>query len=192
MPRSSRPRREAIREFRGEAASGEPEPFRYLAIGRIIGAHGTGGEVAIEILTDFPERFETTEWVYLGDEREATPYRLESYRWHKQKLLLTLDHVTDRAAAKALRGQWVQVPRDEAMPLPEGHYYHFQLIGLEVVTTQGEPLGTLADILETGANDVWVVRRAGREVLLPDIPDVVKSIDMAQKRIMVELLDGLI
>jgi len=192
MARPTSPQQEAIKEFRGEAVSNESEQFRYLAIGRIVRAHGIRGEVSIEIMTDFPERFDTTEWVYLGNEYEATPYPLDSYRWHKQNLLLSLGNITDRTAAEALRGQLVQVPFEEAMPLPEGHYYQFQLIGLNIVTTQGEPLGTLTDILETGANDVFVVNQNDRELLLPDIPDVVKSIDMAQNCIIVELLDGLI
>jgi 16S rRNA processing protein RimM len=74
-------------------------------VGRVVRAHGLRGEVSVTLLTDFPERFETTEWVYLGNEFEATPYRLEKYRWHKQNLLLTLAGVTDRNGAEQLKGQ---------------------------------------------------------------------------------------
>lgn len=156
-------------------------------------AHGVRGEVSVTILTDFPERFETIEWVFIGDEFEAEAYRLEGYRWHKQNVLLTLAGVTDRLAADKLRGQLVQVPFEEAMPLPEGDFYLFELVGLQVFTVAGEYLGVIEEILETGANDVLVVKtQAQAEILLPSIPDVVKSVEPDAGRVLVELIDGLI
>src|SRR5262245_26009499 len=137
--------------------SSDPE-LRYLAVGKVVRAHGVHGEISISVLTDFPERFETTEWLYMGNEFEASPYRLEKYRWHKQNILLTLAGITDRTQAEQLRGRYVQVPIEQAVPLPEGDYYHFQLVGLNVVTTDDQFLGTISEILETGANDVYVVQ----------------------------------
>ncbi|MFN8458040.1 MAG: ribosome maturation factor RimM [Anaerolineae bacterium] len=166
--------------------------LRYLAIGKIIRAHGLRGELSVAVLTEFPERFDTTEWVYLGNEAEATAYRLVSYRWHQENVLLTLAGVTDRTQAEALRGQFVQIPVAEAAVLPEGSYYLYQLIGLNVQTTTGEFLGTISNILETGANDVYVVEHNGREILLPAIPEVVKSIDLPQGMMVIELINGLI
>ncbi len=156
-------------------------------------AHGVRGEVSVTILTDFPERFETIEWVFIGDEFEAEAYRLESYRWHKQNVLLTLAGVTDRLAADKLRGQLVQVPFEEAMPLPEGDFYLFELVGLQVFTVAGEYLGVIEEILETGANDVLVVKtQTQAEILLPSIPDVVKSVEPDAGQVIVELIAGLI
>jgi 16S rRNA processing protein RimM len=169
----------------------QPE-LRYLAIGRVIRAHSLRGEVSVAVLTDFPERFETTEWVYLGNEFEATPYRLQSFRWHKQNVLLTLEGVTSRTQAELLQGQLVQVPLEEAVPLPDGSYYLYQLIGLRVQDTSGKFLGTIKDVLETGANDVYVVEQEDQELLLPAIPDVVRSVDIATGIMVVHLLDGLI
>ncbi len=174
-------------------SSGSPEPeLRYLAIGKVIRAHGLRGEISVAVLTEFPDRFDTTEWVYLGDEFEATPYRLEHYRWHQKNILLTLAGVTDRTEAEKLRGQLVQVPLAEAVPLPEGAYYFYQLIGLAVVTTDGEELGSIVDIIETGANDVYVVEKAGRQILLPAIDEVIQSIDLEGGVMVVQLIDGLI
>lgn len=174
-------------------SSGTRQPeLRYLAIGRVIRAHSLGGEVSVAVLTDFPERFEMTEWVYLGNEFEATPYRLQSFRWHKQNVLLTLEGVTNRTQAELLKGQLVQIPLEEAMPLPDGSYYLYQLIGLKVEDTFGQFLGTIKDVLETGANDVYVVEREGQELLLPAIPDVIKSVDIAKGMMVVHLMDGLI
>jgi 16S rRNA processing protein RimM len=155
-------------------------------------AHGLRGEVSVTLLTDFPERFETTEWVYLGNEFEATPYRLEKYRWHKQNVLLTLAGVTDRNEAETLKGQFVQVPIEEAVPLPDGSYYLYQLIGLRVESTEGEFLGAITEVMETGANNVYVVRQEDREILLPAIPDVIKSIDITQGIMVVQVIEGLI
>ncbi len=175
-------------------SSGSPQPeLRYLAVGRVVRAHGIRGEISATVLTDFPERFETTEWIYLGNEFAAEAYRLEKYRWHKKNILLTLTGVTDRTQAEQLQGQFVQVPIEEAITLPEGSYYLYQLIGLQVVTTDNKVLGKIVDILETGANDVYVVKGdESRQILLPAIPDVVKSIDMERSLITVELIDGLI
>jgi 16S rRNA processing protein RimM len=174
-------------------SSGSRQPeLRYLAIGKIVRAHGLRGEVSVAVLTGFPERFETTAWVYLGNELEATAYRVESYRWHKDNVLLTLAGVADRTQAEALRGQFVQVPLGEAIALPEGSYYLYQLIGLQVQTTTGEFLGTITDIIETGANDVYVVQNEDRELLLPAIPDVIKTIDIANGTMVVQVIDGLI
>ena len=175
-------------------SSGLQQPeFRYIAIGRIVRAHGVRGELSVVVLTDFPERFEITEWVYLGDEFEAEPYKIVKHRWHKDNVLLTLDGVADRTEAEQLKGLLVQVPIEETMPLAEGDYYLYQIIDLPVVTTQGQTLGTISNVLETKANDVYVVSCEGqKEILLPAIPDVIKQVDLKAGKVVVELLDGLI
>ncbi|MBN1994611.1 MAG: 16S rRNA processing protein RimM [Anaerolineae bacterium] len=185
------PFQEIHRNTNGSSGLSQPE-LHYLAIGKVVRAHGLRGEVSIAVLTEFPERFKTTEWVYLGDQFEATAYRLESFRWHKQNVLLTLAGVTDRTQAEQLKGQFVQVPVEQAVPLPEDAYYFYQLIGLDVVTIAGQHLGIVTDIVETGANDVYVVEHDGQEILLPAIADVVKSIDLETGQMVVEVIEGLI
>ena len=211
MTGSAGPIKKNMERFSRSSGGGKPE-LRYLAIGRVVRAHGLRGELSVNVLTEFPERFETTEWVYLGDQFEATPYHLKSYRWHKKNVLLTLASVTNRTQAEELKDQLVQVPLEEAVPLPEGAYYLYQVIGLEVITTTGQRLGVITDILETGANDVYVVKNNAvasngdasngdasngvvnneRELLLPAIADVIKSVDLEKGQIIVELIDGLI
>jgi len=178
---------------RSPRSSGSEKPeLRYLAIGRVVRAHGLKGEISVAVMTEFPERFETTKQVYLGDQCEAIPYQLKSYRWHKDNVLLTLTGIANRNQAESLKGQLVQVPIEEAMPLPDGVYYHYQLVGLEVVTTTGERLGILSEVLETGANDVYVVDNDGQELLLPAIAEVVRSIDLEEAQMVVEVIEGLI
>lgn len=176
------------------ASSGIQLPeLRYLAIGRIVRAHGVRGELSVTVLTDFPERFASTEWVYLGDEFEANAYKLVKHRWHKQNVLLTFEGIATRTEAEKFIGQMVQIPIEEAMPLPEGSFYLFELVGLQVFTTTGDLLGVITDVLETGANDVLVVKTGDeKEVLLPNIPDVVKTVDLDAGRMTIELIAGLI
>ncbi len=190
MSGPTRPKQEVF-EPKKRGADDNSE-LRYLAVGRIVRAHGIHGEVSMTVLTEFPERFETTEWFYLGNEFAAEPYHLKSYRWHRDNMLLTLDEVVDRTQAEQLRGLFVQVPIDEAIPLPDGSYYLYQLLGLQVVTTAGQSLGVIEDILETGANDVYVVKDGNKEMLLPDISEVVKSIDLEKNQMIVEIIAGLI
>ena len=126
--------------------------------------------------------------VYVGAERR--PYRVEGLRVAKRSRL-KLVGVDTRAAAEGLRGQLIGVPLSEAVPLPEGRYYECQVIGSTVVTTSGETLGTVREILATGSNDVYVVQMAGGDLLVPAIHDVVLDFDAAARVLSVELPDGL-
>ncbi len=144
--------------------------------------------MAIE--TDFPERFEWLKRVYLGE--EATPFVLEGSRLHKRQTLLKLRGCDDREAAEKLRGRLVQIPIEEAMPLGEDEYYVYQIVGLDVCTTEGELLGKVSEVLFTGANDVYVVQGEKGEMLIPAVEDVVLEVDLAGGRLTVELMEGLI
>ncbi|MBI3978046.1 MAG: 16S rRNA processing protein RimM [Chloroflexi bacterium] len=164
-----------------------PTP-RFLTIGRVAAPWGLHGEVKVEVWTEFPERFERTASVYLDE----TPYRVERSHLHRGRAVLKLAGVETIGDADRLRGKLVEVPVEAAVPLPPGHYYHYQIVGLLVVTTAGEPLGRIAEILATGANDVYVVRGGRREVLVPAIRDVVKEIDLDAGRVVVEPLPGML
>lgn len=170
-------------------ADNRAEP-RYLVVGRVTRPWGIQGEVKVEIITDFPDRFSLLQKVYLGP--EAAPFTLEGFRLHKGAALLKLEGCHDRATAEKLRGQLVQIPFQEAMPLQEDEYYEHQIVGLAVWTAGGEYLGTVDEIIFTGSNDVYVVRGKGKEILIPAIEDVVLEISLAQGRLMVELMEGLI
>jgi len=165
------------------------EPF--LVIGRVIKPHGVRGEVSVEVLTDVPERYEWLDRVFVGKE-DPIPVDVEGVRFHQSRVLLKLSGYDSREAVAELRSAWLQVPESEGIPLAEGEYYLHQAIGLEVLTQRGERLGRVKQILETGANNVFVVDGDGREILLPDIDDVVKDIDFVTGRMTVELLPGLL
>lgn len=167
----------------------------YLAIGQIVGPHGIRGEVKVELMTDFPERYRPGAKLYLGqqiDDSAAIPVEIATARPHKGRMLVRLAATPDRNAAELLRGRYLLIPEQEAMPLGEHENYLHDLIGLRVETTAGEALGTLVEILFTPANDVYVVRGPEGEVLIPALRDVVLSVDLVAQVMRVALPDGLL
>ena len=166
-----------------------PEP-RYLSVARIIRPWGVRGEMKLEVLTGFPDRLDRLKRVYLGP--DAVPHEVQRFRWHSGELHLLLSDVRDVNAAEALRGQLVRIPLEEAVPLGPGEFYEHQIVGLSVVTTEGEPLGQVTEVMATGANDVYVVKGRRGEVLLPARAEVVRSIDLDAGIMTVTLLPGLL
>ena len=168
----------------------QSEISSFLAIGRFHKAHGVRGEIRVAMHTDLPERFTWLETVYVG-ETQLTPYKVESVRFHKGYALIKLEGIDQREAIEQLRHEWLMIPESEAIPLEEGEYFYHDLIGLSVETADGTMLGTIKEILETGANDVFVVKQEKGELLLPDIEEVVKEIDIDNSKMIVSLIDGL-
>lgn len=166
----------------------EPAPPESLIVGRILAPWGIRGEVKVEVLTDFPERFAPRKIVHL----DTRPLEIESCRYQKHHLILKLVTIDSIEAAEKLRGQDLTIPSSELHPLPEGQYYTFQLIGLKVVTTEGQTLGRITDIMSTASNDVYIVEGKRSEILIPAIEDVVKSIDLKKGRMVIEAIEGLL
>lgn len=165
-----------------------------MTIGAVTAPHGVRGEVRVLPLTDFPDRFFDLKRVYLlvGQTREER--RVEGVKALSRGLfLLKLAGIDRREEAEGLRRAEVQVPRAEAAPLPPGRHYIFDLIGLPVVTVNGEELGKLKEVLTTAANDVYVVEdQRGREILIPAVRHVVLSIDVERGEIVVDPPLGLL
>ena len=171
----------------GSPSSGEPV---FLAVGKLTRPHGVRGELIMEILTDFPERLKPGVRLYVGPERR--PVLLRSQRPHPRGALVAFEGIDDREKSGELRNQFVLVRADDRPPLPDGEYYHHQLIGLQVADEEGRAIGELVEILQTGANDVYVVRQpAGDELLIPAIDSVILSVDLENAEIRVQLQAGL-
>jgi 16S rRNA processing protein RimM len=158
-------------------------------VGRVLRPHGIRGDLLLTSLTDFPERLGEIDTVYLGD--GAVPHAVATFRQHRGQLLLRLVGVADRDSADGFRGQVVQIRPQSAAPLPPGSYYHHDILGLVAFTDEGERLGEVAEILQTGSNDVYVVRGQSGEILLPAISSVILEISLANRQITVHLIDGL-
>ena len=163
----------------GSPQSGEPV---YLAVGRLRRAHGVKGEILMEVLTDFPERLQAGGKVYVGPEHELRNFT--TVRSSGNLLLVAFEGIDTPESSRSMRNQLVYIRSDQLPPLPEGEYYYSQLLGLSVLNEDGEALGILEEILETGANDVYLVRlKEGGELLLPAIDPVIRSVDLERKEI---------
>jgi 16S rRNA processing protein RimM len=166
--------------------TGEPN---YLSVGFLRRPHGIKGEIIMDLHTDFPERMKTGRKLFVGDDHK--PMTLTGVRPHGSGLLVKFKDVNTPEEAGLFRNQWAYVQTKD-VPLPEGEHYKHELLGLKVVDEDGNPLGELVEILETGANDVYVVKDdSGKELLLPAIPSVILDLDLGRGFLRVHLLEGL-
>lgn len=164
---------------------GSPVDEVRLTVGVIGGTHGVRGELKLKLLTDHPEHLTTVKQVFLGESDEPT--RLLGVRFHGEGALIRLDGVTSPEAGKRFGGLKVRIAGADARPLEEGEYFLFQLIGLSAVTSDGAALGTVTDMIETGAHDVLVITpKAGADILVPNHPRFVLDIDPRHNRIVID------
>jgi 16S rRNA processing protein RimM len=161
----------------------QPDP---VTVGRILAAHGIRGELKVQPLTDFPERFEAGSRLWLNGEERI----VERGRWAGRSVILKLRGLETRNEAEALRGAHLTVPQPAEL-VEEGVYYLHDIIGLPVVDGEGEVLGTLAEVLHTGSTDVYVVRGDRGELLLPALDDIVTNVDVTAGRIVVAVPEGI-
>lgn len=171
----------------GSPEVGEPV---YLSVGILRRPHGLRGEMLMEVLTDFPQHLRAGTRLFVS--QNYAPMTLASVRGHNDGLLVRFRGIENPDQAGKYRSNPVFVSAQDRPPLPEGEFYHHEVIGLRVVTEADEELGTLAEILITGANEVYIVKRPdGGELLLPAIEDVILKIDPAAGLVRVRLLPGL-
>jgi 16S rRNA processing protein RimM len=168
-------------------------PNDYFDIGSIVNVQGLQGEIKIIPSTDDPSRFELLSAVEIFLESGSSEYPLERVRFHKNLLVLKLKGIEDRNAAEQLVGGVIKVPRSCALPLEDDEYYQKDLLDMAVVTDEGEELGFLRQIIETGANDVYVIRHENKvkDLLIPAIKDCILSVSLPEKKMTVHLMNGL-
>ena len=184
MPRKRTQRQPA----RQAAAQPIPQPQEgYIAVGWVGTPRGVQGELKVVALTDFPQRFAPGVTLWAGGVR----YTVRRARSHRGTLLVKFEGIETRGQAETLRDLLLEVPEEELAPLEENQYFRFQVLGMEVVDQGGQPLGVIEEVLDTGANDVYIVRSAESELLIPAIDAVVKEMDVAGRRMVVELPEGL-
>jgi 16S rRNA processing protein RimM len=167
-----------------------PEPS-HLAVGRVLRPHGVHGELRVEILTDSPEHLAELDTLYVG--RSHRPYHLESIRLHQKIALIKLGTCDDRNSAEELRDEYLYVATKDAVPLAVDEVYEHQVIGLTVVTDEGQTLGEVVEVFTApGANDVFIVHGPLGEILIPAIEDVVVGLEVEARRLVIRLLPGLL
>ncbi|MCH3923016.1 ribosome maturation factor RimM [Limosilactobacillus sp.] len=168
--------------------------MEFYNVGKIVNTHGIRGEVRVMATTDFvEERFAAGETLYLQQAAgEPLALTVESARPHKGFILVKFKDYDNINDVQGFRNRELLVSAEDQQPLEDGQYYYHQIIGLKVKTVEGRELGTIKEILSPGANDVWVVKRSGKQdLLLPVIDDVVKTVDLENGEVIVELMEGL-
>ena len=172
----------------GSPTAGEPD---FLAVGKVRRPHGVRGDVLVEIYTDFPERLQPRKMIYAGERHLRLT--ISRRRAHNDGLLLAFEGFATPEEVGQFRNQTLYVAQADVPELPEDEYYQYELLGLRVEDETGKPLGTLTEVIQTGANDVYVVTgENGSELLLPAIRGVILDVNMAAKTMRVHLLPGLI
>ncbi len=158
---------------------------KMIKIGQIVAPQGVRGEVRVLPLTDFPERFKSLKVARLDD---GTSLQVESVRYHQQFVLVKFVGLDNRNLVEHLRNKLIEIERKDLMPLPEGHYHVFDIIGLSVYNEQDEFLGKISDILQTGSNDVYMVEQQDKQpLLIPGLKSVVLKIDIPGGKMVVKL-----
>ncbi|MBE5034928.1 ribosome maturation factor RimM [Gallibacter intestinalis] len=163
-----------------------------IVIGKIVNVVGLKGEVKVYSYAEEPDRFERLEKIFLGTEEKNTEYAVTKVRYKGDMVILTLDGVTDRNAAEALKGLMVLMDEADLEELPEGVYYIKDLIGMKVVSDSGVELGTLKDINTNTAQRVYEVARPGKpDILIPGVDEFILDTDMDNRVITVKVIEGL-
>ncbi len=169
--------------------------IKRLNVGKIVNTHGLKGEVKVIRITNFDDRFKKGTVLYFTGKmnNQSIPLTIKHHRTHKQFDLLQFESYDTIEDVEPFKEGMLTIEIDQHQPLEEGTYYYYQIIGCQVYTTNGEKLGIVKEIMAPGANDVWVVKcQDGKEVLIPYIEDVVKTVDVNENKIIIEPMEGLL
>lgn len=163
-----------------------------LQVGVITSPHGVRGEANVFPTTDDPARFKKLKSVHLDDGKGVRIVAIQSVKFFKNMVILKFEGIDDRDAIEKLRQAKLLVTRENAVKLKKDEYFIADLIDLQVISDEGEDLGKISDVLQTGANDVYVISREGvQDLLVPAIKECVRAVDIEHKQMTVHLLPGL-
>ncbi len=166
---------------------------QYLRVGVIASTHGLKGEVKVFPTTDEPERFRKLKKVFLDTGKEYLPLKIKSVKFFKNQVILKFDEFQDINEVEKYRGKDLLIDREQALPLAENENFIVDLINMNVYDEEEQRLGTLTDVLQTGANDVYVVEtEEGKEILLPAIPSCILEVDVEAAKMIVRIPEGLL
>jgi 16S rRNA processing protein RimM len=167
--------------------------LKYLNVGQLVNTHGIKGELKAVPLTDDPQRFLDLEWVYIDKKGTLEKYFINNVKFFKNLVILKFKGVDDMDAAEKLKGYYLKIDRENAVKLPEDSFFIADIIGMQVYDESNELLGELTDVIQTGSNDVYIVKnKAGKEILIPALKSVVQEISIDNGRISVILPKGLL
>jgi len=165
----------------------------YLEIGQIVGTHGVRGVIKVKPLTDDITRFNTLKTVYINIKKELVEFSVEGVQYNKNMVLLKLKGIDTIEKAEEYRNFYIKIDRKDSVKLAKDSYFIIDLIGCDVYDEEDNLLGKIDDVFSTKSNDVYVVKNdSGKQILLPAIKDVVKDVDVEDRKIIVKLIEGLI
>lgn len=165
----------------------------YLEIGQIVNTNGLKGILKIKPFTDDITRFEELEYIYIQKGQELIEKNIEEVKYVKNMVLLKLEGIDSIEEAEKYRNLYIKINKEDVGEVPDGSYLIADMLKCNVYTDKNELLGKMIDVFSTGSNDVYVVKtEEGKEILLPAIKDVVKEINIQEKKIIIKLMDGLI
>ena len=163
-----------------------------LEVGKIVNTHGLRGEVKVVAWTDSPDDFEKIKTVYIKMKSEQISLKIKSIKYQKNNLIIKFDEFNNINEVLPYKNAVLYADREELGPLDEGVYYIVDLIGLDVITDDGEKVGVICDVFNAGASDIYDVKREGKKnLLLPVIDEVVKEVDLENGRVVVNIMEGL-
>lgn len=167
--------------------------INFLKVGQIINTHGIRGEVKVYPLTDDVKRFSSLKKVFVRKDKEYIPIEVQGVKYIKNLVILKLSGIEDMNEAMRYKNVFLYVDRENAVELSEDTYFIADLIGIEVMEEDGRKLGNIVSVFSTGSNDVYEIKREnGKTFLIPAIKEVVKSIDIENRKMIVKLLEGLL
>lgn len=167
--------------------------MEYLEIGQIVNTNGLKGLLVVNPFTDDIRRFENLETIYIVYNKQLIEKKITDVKYKKNQVLLKLSGIDTIEEAEKFRECYLKIDRKDAIKLPKDTYFIVDLIGLEVYTVDNGFLGKIDDIFQTGSNDVYVIKdELGKQILLPAISDVVKKVDIDNKKMIVKLIPGII
>lgn len=165
----------------------------YFEIGQIVNTSGLKGVIKVKPFTDDITKFNNLKTIYMLVKKELKEFKIEDVRFNKNMVFLKLEGINTVEEAESYRNLYLKIKRDKNEKLEENSYYIVDIIGSKVYTDLQEELGEIVDVFSTGSNDVYVVKdNLGKQILLPAIKDVIKNVDIQNKKIIVHLLEGLI
>ena len=166
---------------------------RYLEIGQIVNTFGIKGQVKVNPFTEDIKKFDKLNEIYVDKKKELQLFQIENVNYNKHTVILKLKGIDTIEQAEEYRNCYIKIDREKEEKLPEGVYYIVDLLGLDVYTDEGKLLGKVDDIYNTGSNDIYVVKdELGKQILLPGIEEVLKQVDLENKKIIVHIINGLI
>ena len=165
----------------------------FIEIGQIVNSYGIKGQMKIVPFTDDITRFSNLKTIYIEINKELKEFKIEDVKYHKNNVLIKLESINDINDTEKYKNCYVKIDRKNAVKLPKNTYFIIDLIGIEVFTEENLFLGKIVDVFPTGSNDVYVVKdELGKQILLPAIGEVIKNVDIPNKKMIVKLIKGLV